>query len=282
MRARLWVVFAAAVVVAGCSGSGSQTGSADLRGVTSVLVARHGKIVSERYYHGTHADDRLPIFSVTKSVTSALVGLAIADGYLSGVDERLPWRQQITVAQLLSMTAGFSPSVNFQRADAVTLADRPLINRPGTFAYDSGSTDLIADLLKRATGMSVTEYASRRLFEPMGINVVRWPGSRGASGLVLRPRDLLAFGQLYLDGGVWHGKRIVPARWIRQSTRAHARITPTLGYGYGWWIRPRSFAAYGYLGQVLAVYPRHDEVVLVTSSREDAKALELVRRIAGE
>jgi CubicO group peptidase (beta-lactamase class C family) len=194
----------------------------------------------------------------------------------------LPWRKEITVGQLLSMTAGFAPSVNFQREDAATLADRPLVNAPGTFAYDSGSTDLVADLLRGATGIPVAEYARRRLFEPMGINGVRWPGSRGASGLVMRPRDLLAFGQLYLDGGVWHGKRIVPARWVRLSTRAHARITARLGYGYGWWIRPHSFAAYGYLGQVLAVYPRRDEVVLVTSSREDAKARELVRRIAGE
>jgi CubicO group peptidase (beta-lactamase class C family) len=282
MRVHLWAVFAVAVVVAGCSGGGSQSGGADLRGITSVLVARHGKIVSERYYQGTHADDRLPIFSVTKSVTSALVGLAIADGYLNGVDERLPWRKQLTVGQLLSMTAGFAPSMNFQRVDAVTLADRPLINKPGTFAYDSGSINLVAGLLARATGMSVAEYARRRLFEPMGITGVRWPGSRGASGLVLRPRDLLAFGQLYLDGGVWHGKRIVSARWVRLSTRAHARITPRLGYGYGWWIRPHSFAASGYLGQVLAVYPRRDEVVLVTASSEDAKPLELVRRIAGE
>jgi CubicO group peptidase (beta-lactamase class C family) len=130
--------------------------------------------------------------------------------------------------------------------------------------------------------MSAAAYARRRLFGPMGISDVRWPGSRGASGLVLRPRDLLAFGQLYLDGGLWHGKRIVPARWVRLSTRVHARIMPRLGYGYGWWIRPHSFAAYGYLGQVLAVYPRRDEVVLVTASREDAKPLELVRRIAGE
>jgi CubicO group peptidase (beta-lactamase class C family) len=282
MPARLWVVFAVAVVVAGCSGGGSEAGGADLRGITSVLVARHGKIVSERYYHGTHADDRLPIFSVTKSVTSALVGLAIADGHLSGVDERLPWRKQVTIGQLLSMTAGFAPSVNFQRADAVTLADRPLINRPGTFAYDSGSMDLLSDLLTRVTGMPAAEFARRRLFGPMGIIGARWPGSRGAPGLVLRPRDLLAFGQLYLDGGVWHGKRIVPARWVRLSTRAHARITPRLGYGYGWWIRPHSFEAHGYLGQVLAVYPRREEVVLVTSSREDAKALELVRKIAGE
>ena len=284
MRARFWIVFAVVLVVAGCSGGGSQSGGADPRGITSVLVARHGKIVSERYYHGTHADDRLPVFSVTKSVTSALVGLAIADGYLSGVEERLPWRQQVSVGQLLSMTAGFAPSVNFQRADAVTLADRPLINRPGTFAYDSGSMDLLADLLTRVTGMSAADYARRRLFGPMGITVVRWPGSRGSSGLLLRPRDLLAFGQLYLDGGVWHGKRIVPARWIRLSTQVHARNTPRLGYGYGygWWIRPHSFEAHGYLDQVLAVYPGRDEVVVVTSSREDANSLELVRKIAGE
>ena len=202
MRARLCVVFAVALVVAGCSGDGPQAGGADLRGITSVLVARHGKIVSERYYDGTHADDRLPIFSVTKSVTSALVGLAIADGYLSGVDQRLPWRKQITVGQLLSMTAGFAPSVNFQREDAGTLADRPLINRPGTFAYDSGSMDLLSGLLARVTGVSAADYARRRLFGPMGITGVRWPGSRGAAGLILRPRDLLAFGQLYLDGGV--------------------------------------------------------------------------------
>jgi CubicO group peptidase (beta-lactamase class C family) len=98
---------------------------------------------------------------------------------------------------------------------------------------------------------------------------------------LLRPRDLLAFGQLYLDGGLWHGKRIVPAAWIRQSTRAHVRVSRGLGYGYGWWIRPGSFAGYGFLGQVLAVVPRRREVVVVTSSRDDAKPLALVRRLSG-
>jgi CubicO group peptidase (beta-lactamase class C family) len=112
----------------------------------------------------------------------------------------------------------------------------------------------------------------------MGMRDVRWPGSHGASGLLLRPRDLLAFGELYLEGG----KSIVPTSWVRLSTRTHGRIRRGLDYGYGWWIRPHSYAAYGYLGQVLAIYPKRDEVVLVTSSREDAKPLELVRRIAGE
>jgi CubicO group peptidase (beta-lactamase class C family) len=171
------------------------------------------------------------------------------------------------------MTAGYAPSLDFQRADAQTLASRALINEAGTFSYDSGSYDLLADLLERETGLPITVFAQRRLFGPMGIRGIRWPGGRGASGLLLRPRELLALGELYLD----EGKGIVPASWVRLSTRKHSRL-----YGYGWWIRPHSYAAYGYLGQVLAVYPRRDEVVLVTSSREDAKPLQLVRRIAGE
>lgn len=159
------------------------------------------------------------------------------------------------------MTAGYAPAVDFQRADAPTLASRALVNDPGTFS------------LERATGMPIAAYARRHLFEPLGIRDVAWPSGRDASGLLLRPRELLAFGELYLH----HGNGIVPASWVRLSTRAHS---PT--YGYGWWIRPHSYSAYGYLGQVLAVYPQRDEVVLVTSSREDAKPLELVRRIAGE
>src|SRR4051812_37687400 len=275
MPRRLPAVFAAALILTACSGGGQRQTS----GITSVLVMKHGRIVRESYYGGVEPSDRLPIFSITKSVTSALVGIAIARGDLTGLDERLPWRQQIALRQLLSMTAGYAPSFDFEPADAQDLAARARVNwRPGTFAYDSGSLDLAGAMLERATGMSLADYARRRLFGPMGIQDVRWPGSRGASGLLLRPRELLAFGELYLEGG----KRIVPANWVRSSTRTHGRIRRGLGYGYGWWIRPHSFAAYGYLGQVLAIYPKRDEVVLVTSSREDAKPLELARRIAGE
>jgi CubicO group peptidase (beta-lactamase class C family) len=274
MLRRLTAVFAAALILTGCSGGGQPSGS----GITSVLVMKHGRIVRESYYNGLKPTDRVPVFSVTKSVTSALVGIAIARGDLSGLDERLPWRRQITLGQLLSMTAGYAPSFNFQPRDPQSLASRARVNKPGTFSYDSGSLDLAGELLERATGMSLVDYARKHLFAPLGIRTVRWPGSRGASGLLLRPRDLLAFGRLFLDGG----EGIVPRGWIHVSTRAHARITRTLGYGYGWWIRPNSYAAYGHLGQVLAIYPQQDEVVLVTASREDAKALELVRRIAGE
>jgi CubicO group peptidase (beta-lactamase class C family) len=273
MLGRLSVPVAVALIAVGCAGSG---GTAGTSGITSVLVAKHGRVVRETYYGGLRATDRVPVFSITKSVVSALVGIAIADDQLSGLGERLPWRKQITLGELLSMTAGYAPSVNFQSADAEALAARARLNRPGTFAYDSGSLDLVGDLLERATGMPLADYARRRLFGPMGITDVRWPGGRAASGLLLRPRDLLTFGQLYLDGG----KRILPASWIRRSTRLHVRIRRGLGYGYGWWIRPHSYAAYGHLGQVLAIYPQRDEVVVVTSS--GANPLALVRRIAGE
>jgi CubicO group peptidase (beta-lactamase class C family) len=262
-----------ALLGAGC---GSGPGKNSLRGITSVLVERHGKIVEEHYYGGTRATDRLPVFSITKSVTSALVGIAAADGKLK-LDEKLPWRRQITLRQLLSMTAGYAPSFEFQHIGAQTLASRALVNRPGTFSYDSGSYDLLADVLERATGVPISQYAQQRLFGPLGIRDVRWPGGRGASGLLLRPRDLLAFGELYLH----HGQGIVPAGWVRTSTRLHAPIRRGLGYGYGWWIRPHSYAGYGYLNQIVAVYPNRDEVVVVTASRADAQAQELVRRIAG-
>src|SRR4051794_23330582 len=130
MTARVLVVFAVAAAVTGCAGGAAQQGGGDLRGITSVLVARHGKIVRERYYDGMHPGDKLPILSITKSFTSALVGLAIADGYLSGTGARLPWRRKVTVGRLLSMTAGYAPSVNFKRTDPETLAERPLLNTP--------------------------------------------------------------------------------------------------------------------------------------------------------
>jgi CubicO group peptidase (beta-lactamase class C family) len=275
MVSRFTAIFAAALIAAGCGGSGQRP---PLAGITSVLVMKHGRIVREDYYGVIRASDRIPVFSVTKSVTSALVGIALARGDLTSLDEPLPWRKQITLRQLLSMTAGYAPSFNFQYVDAQSIAGRALANRPGSFGYDSGSIDLAADMLERATKMSLAAYALKHLFGPMGIRDVRWPGSHGASGLQLRPRELLAFGELYLEGG----KHVVPGSWVRLSTQPHVRVRKGTGYGYGWWIRPHSYAAYGYLGQVLAIYPQKDEVVVVTASREDAKALELARRIAGE
>src|SRR4051794_31857841 len=172
------VVFAVALIAVGCS----KQQSSDVRGITSVLVARHGKLVVERYYGGTRADDRLPVFSITKSVVSALVGIAIADGSLRGVDAPLPWRREVTLGELLSMTAGYGRSAGFGDADAPALARRPLANAPGTtFAYDSGSTHLVADPLRRATGMPLAGDARRPLVRPLRIARARRAGGGGGS-----------------------------------------------------------------------------------------------------
>jgi CubicO group peptidase (beta-lactamase class C family) len=264
---------------------------ADLTGVTSLLVARHGRLVVERYY-GIQAADRIPVFSITKTVVSALVGIALEEGRLRSVDERLAEivrgaDPRITLRHLLSMSAGYGRALNYGPTDASTLAGRPLVSEPGTtFRYDSGSSDLLAAVLARVTGMRAAEYAQQRLFGPLGIRDERWPGSHGGSGIVLRPRDLLAFGQLYLDGGMWNGRLIVPASWVRTSTRVHIAVQPgqgvTSGYGYDWWVETHGrhfFAAHGYLGQILAIFPKLDEVVLVTSSGEGFGTSDVVRRI---
>ncbi len=319
MPGRFSVTVAVALIAAGCAGSGARRAAepvpqsprwvratpqqegidihaldrTDLKGVTSLLVARHGRLVVERYYDGVQAADRVPVFSITKTVVSALVGIAIADGRLHGVDDRLadvlpdtPHRS-ITLRELLSMTAGYGRGLTFQQTDPSSLANRPLVNEPGTtFVYDSGSSDLLAAVLSRVTGTSAAAYAQLRLFGPMGIRDARWPGSRGGgSGLVLRPRDLLAFGQMYLNGGTWNGRRIVPAAWVRTSTHAHVDVPPDQGitdaYGYDWWVdrRLHVFAAHGYLGQALVVVPRLDEVVLLTSSGEGGGTLDVLRSV---
>src|SRR5580765_850494 len=133
MPRRFTAVFAVAILSAGCAGSG---GDDPHSGITSVLVMKHGRIVRESYYNGLRRTDRIPVFSVTKSVTSALAGIAFARGDLSGLGERLPWRKQITIRRLLSMTAGYAPSFNFQYVDAKAIASRGIVNKPGTFSYD--------------------------------------------------------------------------------------------------------------------------------------------------
>jgi CubicO group peptidase (beta-lactamase class C family) len=291
MRACLSTV-AVVLIAAGCSSGG--TAESPVPGVTSILVAKDGRVVRSSYYGGLKATDRVPIFSITKSVVSALVGITLAEGHLQSVDERASKfiagaDPRIRIEHLLSMTAGYGRQLNFGETDPSALAARPLVNRPGTtFNYDSGSSDLLAEIIARVTGMPAADYARQHLFRPMGIRNAQWPGSHGGSGLLLRPRELLAFGQLYLDHGVWNGRTLIPPAWVRTSIRTHIRVAPgqalTHGYGYNWWVETSGqpfFAAHGYLGQALVVFPQLDEVVLVTSSKEDhGGTLALARRVA--
>jgi len=258
-------------------------------GVLSVLVQRNGRLVFERYYRGSARAARLDVFSVTKSVVSTLIGIALAEHKLRSLDQRLgeffPRDVQhardkrvrnITLRQLLEMRSGYRDVAVAQSDDWVhTQVDRPLAEDPGSgWAYDNGSYHLLSAVLTKATGLTANAWAQRVLLGPLGISPPVWATdgqghSLGNTGLRLSSRDLVRLGDLYLHGGRWNGRQLVPSAYVRAATHRYTNLGGGSGYGYGWWVlggRPAGFAALGYGGQAIAVYPRRQVVVVVTGS----------------
>ena len=237
----------------------------------ALVIVRHGRLVVEEYFNGWQAEGLHTLQSVTKSFTSALVGIAIARGEFKGVDEKVldffPGVQGIAnmderkvslrLEDLLTMRSGTdyhergegSPHEQMMRLpkgwDKFYL-DRPMLQQPGTgFVYDSGGVILISAMLKNRTGMQAADYAERFLFAPLGIEKKFWlknqeGHSQAGGGLALTARDSAKFGLLYLNNGRWGNTQVVPEDWIRESFRKHvdlaAKGQPPLGYGYLWWI----------------------------------------------
>ena len=270
-----------------------------LEGVHGVLIARHGRLVAERYFRGTAGHRPHNLKSASKSVLSALAGLAVEEGVLDldqpiadvlpeAADLDDPRKQAITVRHLLTMTSGLEStsfgnygswvgSRNWVRA---ALA-RPLEAEPGTrFSYSTGGTHLLSATLAGAAGKSTHDFARQHLFAPLGIRHSAWARDRqgihvGGNNLSLLPRDMLKFGQLYLNRGRWGGRQILPWQWVDESTRpglagprGRGRIYG--GYGYLWWLRPPTergaYIASGYGGQYIYVSPAEDLVVVVIST----------------
>ena len=241
--------------------------------IDGVLVARHGKLVWERYFNGWTVDRAHTMQSVSKSVASLLAGIAVGDGRLSvdqpvvgffpeyqpirNLDDR---KRALRVEDLLTMRTGLDWSespyqgsplqqLNESSGDWVRfVVDWPMREPPGTrWEYVSGGVIALAGVLGRAEGERADSLAADRLFEPLQMRGYGWyrnpsdgfPHTGG--GLLLRPRDMLKVGQLVLDGGRWGGQQVVPAAWIQASTRRAA--VPSfgfgshqMGYGYLWWI----------------------------------------------
>ena len=259
-------------------------------GVLSVLVERDGRLIFERYYRGAGRSGRLDVFSVTKSVTSTLVGIALHDGLLRSLDQRLSKFfprdvqhardkrvRKITLRHLLTMTSGYRDIAAIRSDDWVrTQIDRQLAADPGqSWGYDNGSYHLLSAVLSMVTGAPANRYAQRTLFGPLGIAPTQWTTdgqghSLGNTGLRLSSRDLVRLGELYLHGGRRNGRQIVPASYIHVATRKVTAVGQGVGYGYGWWTLAGAahpgFAALGYGGQAVAVYPRQNLVVVVTGS----------------
>ncbi len=284
-----------------------------MRGVQGFLLVRNGYLVEEHYWRGGARDKPHNLKSASKSVISALVGIAIAKGYFrldQPISDLLPQariledsvKRGITVYQLLTMTSGLE-STSYQayndwvrNPDWITAAlRRPLATLPGTeYRYSTGNTHMLSAILAASTGKSTREFAEQELFKPMGIDVAGWQKDPsgihlGGNNFSLLPRDAAKFGQLYVDDGRWRNRQLVPKSWIAASTGATDNgAHETYGnYGFLWWTQPPadgSFAAVGYGGQYILVSPHHDSVVVVLSNvvskgdRWEARLFELLKR----
>jgi len=269
--------------------------------VHGVLIVRNGYTVVEAYYPPYGPNTRHSTASVGKSFTGALVGVAIHEGYIEGVDQKVadffpdhsalqndPLKQAMTVEHLLTMTSGldwpesaasYSSSRNIMNqmmrsSDWVRFVlDRPMVAQPGTtFNYSSGVSHLLSAIIQEATGMRTISFAHTHLFEPLDISRVHWPSDPhgiafGAGGLRLRPRDMAKLGQLYLQGGVWNGQQVVSAEWVEASIAKQASAHGAAPYyGYQWWVRSNGiYAAHGYRGQRIFVIPALEMVVVFTA-----------------
>ncbi|MDH3216924.1 MAG: beta-lactamase family protein [Candidatus Krumholzibacteria bacterium] len=272
--------------------------ASDNPGIRSVTVVRHGTVVLDSRISPFARGDRHDIHSCTKSVLSALVGVAIDKGDLPGCDTRVldffpdyemahldADKRALTLGHLLTMSAGLKTEDSYlydwvglgkmraSRDWAQYILDLPIVTEPGTrFEYSNGVSQLIAIILQQATGQSVEAYAREHLFGPIGIVDYAWQGSGpddswGYSGLSLQPLDMARVGYLYLRGGEWNGVQVVPADWVQNSTSPKITAgTLAKSYGYQWWVDDDMFMMQGYGGQIVYVLPARDLVVVFTGA----------------
>jgi CubicO group peptidase (beta-lactamase class C family) len=255
------------------------------------LVIRNGYIIYEEYRDAEYNETNLqPVFSVTKSFLSALVGMALEDGNSTSLDEFVvdyfPERtianlnadkQSITIEHLLTMKSGFVMESDDMRASpdwVQYVLDLPLASTPGTtFYYTTGNSHLLSAIVNRSTGIPTMTFADSRLFQPLGITKYEWRTdpqglAEGGSGLNLTARDVAKLGFLWLNNGSWDGEEIVSSTWVNASTHIHASDDDEYGYGYHWRIDPARNAYYAKgwrtIGQYMWVQPENDLIAVFT------------------
>ena len=271
-----------------------------LSDIQSVVIAVQGRVAHEFYREGK-PDLLRDVQSVDKSTVAVLVGMAIQQGRIAGLDVPVtqllpewsalqpdPRAASITLRHLLTMTAGFDIDRRngYYRQQPGEAWARPIAAAPGErFAYDNATVALLSAVLAKANGQRVEDYAREQLVRPLGMAE---PGYE--RGLSMRTLDMVRLGQLMLDGGLWNGQRLLSADFVAAATRPQHRGGPPVGlpFGYLWWAIPaegaprNTFMASGYGGQLVWVYPPLNLVVAVTStvspdSQQRGHAVQLVR-----
>jgi len=263
----------------------------------SLLVLRHGYLVSETYFGSYDQSTRHELYSCTKSFVSTLIGIALDKGYLSGTDRHImdffqvrPFanldrqKQDMTLEDVLTMRTGLDWQEGdpgymalYQSPDWVQfMLDKPMAEEPGTrFNYCSGCSHLLSAILSQETGMNTRDFAEQYLFKPLGITNAKWDSDSkdipiGGWGLQITPRDMAKLGYLYLQNGEWEGQQIVSASWVQNATQQHVDTGGDLGYGYQWWTYPslQAYTALGSEGQMIFVVPGSDLIVVTTAAMD--------------
>ena len=271
-------------------------------GIDSVIIVRNGYVVLESYSHLLEPHFKHQIYSCTKSVSSALIGIAIEKGYIKSVDlplldlfpDKIPTvldsnKRKITLRHLLTMATGLKceDSVRYefkglkemwQSDDWVQyMIDLPVIDPPGiNFRYCNGASALLAAIIQKTTGMTAFEFAKRHLFNPLNITDIHWKSYNGLtigySDLTMRPLDMAKFGYLFLKGGRWNNQQLISPEWIAESTIKQIDTPLTFDYGYQWWIYSSDrFAAVGARGQRILVLKDKNMVVVFTGDLKKIK-----------
>ena len=301
-------------------------GEKDFQRLTSVLLAVDGQLVFEQYFSGADAETLHDVRSASKTFASMLVGIAIDQGLLEGVDAKVfdffpkhqvanpdPRKQEITVEDLLTMSSLLEcddqnphSRGNEERMYLIEdwvgfFLDLPIKGFPPwvtpphespfgrTFAYCTAGTTTLGAVLEQATKEQVEDYAQEHLFEPLGIDEVRWPISplglaQTGGGVRIRSRDLLKLGLLYQQGGEWQGQQVIPKSWVETSTSKHVHAGGANHYGYLWWRRDytaaeRTFPTYstyfmsGNGGNKVMVVPAARLVAVITSTFYNSRGM---------
>jgi CubicO group peptidase (beta-lactamase class C family) len=283
--------------------------------IAGIVVLKNGERVYESYFDGYTSEDTVHVMSVTKSIISALIGIAMDKGDIKSVDQKVldffpdytlkrgeKTIQNVTIKNMLTMTAPYKyksePYTKVYTSDDWTKAALDLLGGrtgiTGEFKYSTIGTQILSGILVNATGQSVINFATENLFEPLGI---KWPHNtaihnkeehfaflkekhvsgwvvdpKGVNtagwGLCLSPRDMAKIGQLYLNGGLYDGRRLLSSKWIEDSTKEMSRWGE-MPYGYLWWILnckgSHCYAAIGDGGNMIFVNPEKNMVVAIAS-----------------
>jgi CubicO group peptidase (beta-lactamase class C family) len=237
----------------------------------SLILIKDGHLIYEGFFHGARRDDRYTIYSVSKTFTSALIGIAIDKGFIKTVDQAMlpffpeyknmindPLKKNIEIHHLLSLSSGidwdestysYEDRRNIHVQMEMTndwikfILQRPMRDKPGDrWIYNTGNVQLLSAIIKKATGLYLHEFAEKHLFGPLKIENYYWNtdpsgytcagGSDG--GLRLKARDVAKLGCLYINKGMWNGERVLSEAWIEKSTRGSITIRKDSQYGYLW------------------------------------------------